>query len=117
MPDPSRGSACKRLLLWLRWMVRRDAVDPGDWRGVPASKLVIPLDVHMHRITRLLGFTRRKQANLATAMEVTAGFARLCPADPVRYDFALTRFGIHPDMEPDELLARCRGKVSPWKKL
>ena len=72
LPDPAEGSACKRLNLYLRWMVRRDAVDPGGWDGVPASRLIVPLDTHMHRIALALGLTRRRQANLRTALEVTA---------------------------------------------
>jgi len=96
LSSPDDGSACKRLNLYLRWMARRDAVDPGCWRGVPAAKLVVPLDTHLFRIAGKLGLTRRRQADLKTALEVTAGFRRLRPRDPVRYDFALTRFGIHP---------------------
>ena len=96
LSSPDDGSACKRLNLYLRWMVRRDAVDLGCWRGVPAAKLVVPLDTHLFRIAGRLGLTRRRQADLKTALEVTAGFRRLRPRDPVRYDFALTRFGIHP---------------------
>lgn len=91
VPDPVRGSACKRLLLYLRWMIRRDEVDPGAWRGLSPSKLVVPLDVHMHRAARRLGLTRRRSADLRTALEVTAAFRRLCPEDPARWDFALTR--------------------------
>jgi len=94
IPRPERGSACKRLHLFLRWMVREDEVDPGGWRDVPPSKLVVPLDVHMHRFARALGLTRRATADLRTALEVTAAFRRLCPEDPVRYDFAITRLGI-----------------------
>jgi uncharacterized protein (TIGR02757 family) len=94
LPAPERGSACKRLHLYLRWMVRRDDVDVGIWQGVPASKLLVPLDVHMHRIARRWGFTRRRQADLTTAKEVTEAFRRIAPEDPVRYDFALTRLGI-----------------------
>lgn len=94
LPSPSDGSACKRLNLFLRWMVRRDAVDPGGWTGICPSKLVVPLDTHMHRIALEMGLTRRKQANLRTAMEITRQFRRLVPEDPVRYDFALTRLGI-----------------------
>ncbi len=94
MPLPERGSACKRLNLFLRWMVRRDRVDPGVWEAFPASKLLVPLDVHMHRISQRLGFTSRKQANLPAVIEVTAGFKALAPEDPVRYDFALTRLSI-----------------------
>lgn len=98
MPSPAGGSACKRLNLFLRWMVRQDNVDPGGWTGVAASKLVIPLDTHMHRICLELGLTERKQANLRTALEITDGFRAFAPEDPVRYDFALTRLGIRDDI-------------------
>ena len=104
IPLPHRGSACKRMNLFLRWMVRTDAVDPGGWSGIPRSKLIIPLDVHMHRIALRLNLTQRKAGNLATALEVTAGFARWVPEDPVRYDFALTRLGIRGDMSIDDFV-------------
>lgn len=104
VPRPDRGSACKRLNLMLRWLVRRDAVDPGGWAGVPASKLIVPLDVHMHRMARELGLTHRKAANMKTALEITAGFSRICPEDPVRYDFTLTRPGIRGDLDMAEFL-------------
>ncbi len=113
LPHPDRGSACKRPLLFLRWMIRRDEVDPGGWNGVPPSKLVIPLDTHMYQVAKALGFTGRKQANLKTALEVTEAFSMLCPEDPVKYDFALTRFGIHPDMGPEELWAELEGMGRP----
>ena len=99
VPDPQRGSACKRLNLFLRWMVRKDRVDPGGWEEVPASKLIIPLDIHMHRFGRFFGFTHRNQADLRTAMEITEGFRGIRPEDPVRYDFALTRLGIRKDLD------------------
>ena len=94
LPHPSKGSACKRLCLYLAWMTRKDEVSPGGWENVPASKLLIPLDTHMHQIALAAGLTRRRQANLTTTLEVTAAFAKICPEDPVRYDFALTRLGI-----------------------
>lgn len=100
---PAKGSACKRLHLYFRWMVRKDAVDPGTWNKVPASELIIPLDTHMHRIGILLGFTKRKQANMKTALEITEKFRELAPGDPVKYDFALTRFGIRDDMKIEDL--------------
>jgi uncharacterized protein (TIGR02757 family) len=75
-------------------MVRRDEVDPGGWDDVPASKLIVPLDTHMHRISLQLGLTKRKQANLKAACEITAAFRSIEPEDPVRYDFSLTRLGI-----------------------
>ena len=102
---PEKGSACKRLHLYLRWMVRSDCVDPGCWRGVSPSQLVVPLDTHMHRIGLALGMTRRKQANLAAALDVTRAFRTLCPEDPVRYDFSLTRLGIRQETDLDGFLA------------
>jgi uncharacterized protein (TIGR02757 family) len=96
---PTGGSACKRLLLYLRWMVRKDMVDPGPWKGVSPSMLVVPVDTHMHRIAIGMGLTSRKQADMKCALEITAYFRRLSPEDPVRYDFSLTRPGIR--SEPD----------------
>jgi uncharacterized protein (TIGR02757 family) len=98
LPMPDRGSACKRMNLFLRWMVRKDTVDPGGWEDIPAALLIVPLDVHMHRVGQKLGFTTRKQADIRTAMEITNGFKQLTPEDPVRYDFVLTRLGIRKDM-------------------
>lgn len=98
VPSPDAGSACKRLNLFLRWMVRNDNVDPGTWQSVPASHLVVPLDTHMHRIAAKIGLTCRKQADIRCAVEITTAFASIRPDDPVRYDFALTRFGIKPEM-------------------
>jgi uncharacterized protein (TIGR02757 family) len=96
LSSPVDGSACKRLNLFLRWMVRRDAVDPGPWTAVSPALLIVPLDTHLFRIARRMGLTARRQPDLKTAVEVTQAFARLCPEDPVRYDFALTRLGINP---------------------
>ena len=94
IPHPARGSACKRLMLYFRWMVRRDSVDPGGWTGLNTADLIVPLDTHVHRMSLRLNLTRRRQPNLATAMEITRGLRAICPADPLRYDFALTRPGI-----------------------
>lgn len=107
LPSPDRGSACKRLNLYLRWMARKDEVDPGGWNNVPASKLLIPVDIHMHRISLGLGLTARKAADLKTALEITAAFRKISPDDPVRYDFCLTRLGIRDDLTPDEFLTAC----------
>ncbi len=101
LSSPEDGSACKRLNLYLRWMVRRDRVDPGPWRKVAPARLVVPLDTHMFRIAGALGLTRRRQANLRTAVEITHAFARHSPRDPVRYDFCLTRLGINPACHDD----------------
>jgi uncharacterized protein (TIGR02757 family) len=94
LPRPEKNSACKRFHLYLRWMVRRDRVDPGVWMDIPAHKLIVPLDTHMHRMGVHLNFTQRCAADLRTAVEVTRGFQTICPEDPVRYDFALTRMGM-----------------------
>lgn len=106
LPDPSRPSACKRLHLYLRWMVRRDEVDPGCWPGVPPQLLIVPIDTHMLKIGRALGLTDRRSADLRTALQITDGFRRISPDDPVRYDFCLTRLGINPQAHPCEFLAR-----------
>jgi len=104
LPSPKLGSACKRLNLFLRWMVRRDEVDPGGWDGVPASKLLVPLDTHIHRIGLALGFTDRKCADIRCALEIANAFKRFAPEDPARYDFALTRLGIRADSDLESFL-------------
>ena len=109
---PALGSACKRHFLMLRWMVRHDEVDPGGWEGLDPAELVIPLDTHMYAVCRSLRFTRRKAADLKTAREITNVFAQMRPDDPVRYDFALTRFGIRPDMSEAELMKLCDDRTT-----
>lgn len=104
---PAKGSACKRHFLMLRWLVRRDAVDPGGWDTLSPSELLVPLDTHMYGISRALRLTRRASADLKTAREVTGAFARLRPDDPARYDFALTRYGIRRELNESELLKFC----------
>jgi uncharacterized protein (TIGR02757 family) len=91
---PSTGSACKRLNLYLRWMVRRDAVDPGGWTRIAASHLVVPLDTHIIRLGRCLGLTRQRTPGWKMAAEITAALRRLDPLDPIRYDFALCHLGM-----------------------
>lgn len=105
IPMPEKGGASKRLHLMLRWMARSDDVDPGGWSNLNKSLLIVPLDVHMHRISGLLGLTDKKQANLKSAMEITRAFAQIRPDDPVKYDFALTRLGIRKDSDVRELFA------------
>lgn len=104
LPSPQKGSACKRLHLFLRWMVRKDEVDPGVWKGVDASKLIIPLDTHMFRIAQLFQLTTRKQADMRTAIEITEAFRTICPEDPVKYDFSLTRLGIREGVDIRDVL-------------
>lgn len=106
LPDPEKGSACKRLSLFLRWMVRKDAIDPGIWSDISKDILIIPLDTHMMQISQILGFTSRKSADMKTAIEITDALKVYDPQDPVRFDFSLTRLGIHPDLNYDELYTR-----------
>lgn len=104
LASPARGSACKRLNLFLRWMVRDDDVDTGLWRSIEKSKLIVPIDVHMSRLCKILGLYSRKTVSLSTAVEITESFAQVEPADPVKYDFALSRIGI---------LENCDGNYRP----
>lgn len=105
LSDPDDKSACKKANLFLRWMVRFDDVDPGGWHeALPAAKLIVPIDTHMHKIALALGLTDRNAADLKTAVEVTQSLARLDPDDPTRYDFALTRFGIRGELSISDLL-------------
>jgi len=93
-PRPSKGSACKRLNLFLRWMVRRDALDLGIWTRVSPSKLVVPLDTHVIRVGRCLQLTRYTSPGWAMARDITASLQQIDPADPVRYDFSLCHLGM-----------------------
>lgn len=94
-PSPASGSACKRLCMYLRWMVRpADGIDLGIWRGVSTAQLIIPVDAHIQRISGYLGLTRRKQADWRMAREITAALRKLDPVDPVKFDFALCHLGI-----------------------
>jgi uncharacterized protein (TIGR02757 family) len=91
---PSSGSACKRMNLFLRWMVRHDAVDPGGWTMIPASKLLVPLDTHTIRVGKCLRLTRRASPGWKMAADITAALRKLDPSDPVRYDFSLCHLGM-----------------------
>jgi uncharacterized protein (TIGR02757 family) len=88
-PRPSKGSACKRLNLYLRWMVRRDQHDLGAWTTVRSSQLVIPLDAHIIRVGQCLGLTSYRSPGWAMARDITNALRRFDPADPVKYDFSL----------------------------
>jgi uncharacterized protein (TIGR02757 family) len=94
LTSPEQGSACKRMNLYLRWMVRTTPPDLGLWTFVDPAKLVIPLDTHIHRIASFLGLTERRTADWKTARAITDRLAAFDPGDPVRYDFALCRLGI-----------------------
>ena len=92
-PRPSAGSACKRLNLFLRWMIRHDEIDLGVWTRIPPSKLVVPLDTHIIRLGRCLRLTRYQTAGWKMAADITASLRALDPDDPVRFDFSLCHVG------------------------
>ncbi len=102
LPNPEKGSACKRINMFLRWMIRHDEIDLGIWNDLPAAKLIVPLDIHMYNICKSLKITGSKSANLKTAVEITNYFAKISPDDPVKYDFSLTRIGIKFGIKEDE---------------
>jgi uncharacterized protein (TIGR02757 family) len=91
---PSSGGACKRLNLYLRWMVRRDAIDLGVWTRVPPSRLIVPLDTHVIRLGRCLRLTRYSSPGWRMAADITASLRAIDPADPIRYDFSLCHVGM-----------------------
>ncbi|MBI4641933.1 MAG: TIGR02757 family protein [Candidatus Tectomicrobia bacterium] len=105
-PSPQEGSACKRLNLFLRWMVRRgDTLDCGLWRDIAPSKLIIPLDTHVGRVAQRFALTTMKSANWKMAEQITGHLREFDPDDPVKYDFALFRLG----------MLSLRGDYSPTK--
>ena len=93
-PLPSGASACKRLNLFLRWMVRRDDIDLGAWSRVSPGRLIVPLDVHVIRVGRCLGLTRYASPGWRMASSMTASLRAIDPSDPVKYDFALCHLGM-----------------------
>jgi uncharacterized protein (TIGR02757 family) len=93
-PLPEKGSSCKRMNLFLRWMVRKDELDFGLWNSVDKSMLVIPVDTHIARICRTLGLTSRKNVSWKMAEEITENLKKFDPADPVKYDFAICHIGM-----------------------
>jgi uncharacterized protein (TIGR02757 family) len=91
---PSSGGACKRLNLYLRWMVRRDQVDLGVWTRVAPSRLIVPLDTHVIRLGQCLGLTRYRSPGWRMAADITSRLRALDPSDPVRFDFSLCHVGM-----------------------
>lgn len=93
---PERKSACKRINMYLRWMVRQDknGVDFGIWKNIQPSQLICPCDVHVDRVARKLKLIKRKQVDWETALELTGNLRKLDPVDPVKYDFALFGLGV-----------------------
>ena len=100
--NPGAGSACKRLFLFLRWVVRKDCIDPGFWE-IPESELIIPLDTHVMKVSRYLGLTDRNSADFKTAFQITGNLKLFDKEDPVKYDFSMSRIGIHPGLSYAEL--------------
>jgi uncharacterized protein (TIGR02757 family) len=95
LSSPENKSACKRMNLFLRWMVRKeDDIDPGIWEKVRSSQLVLPLDTHTARICRYIGLTDKKNTSWKMALEITENLKLMSPDDPVKYDFAICRLGI-----------------------
>ena len=104
LPDPGAGSAAKRLMLLLRWMVRpNDGVDLGDW-PLSTSLLLVPVDTHIHKLSRNLGFTKRSTVSWKAAEEITQALRRYDPVDPTKYDFALCHLG---------MIQRCPSRRDP----
>jgi uncharacterized protein (TIGR02757 family) len=93
-PIPEKGSACKRINLFLRWMVRKDELDFGLWREIPTSKLIIPVDTHVARICQQLKLTKIKNVSWKMAEEITTNLKKFDPDDPVKYDFAICHIGM-----------------------
>lgn len=94
IPHPKNNSPLKRMNLFLRWMVREDEVDPGGWKEIRPSSLIVPLDIHMFQFSIQNGLLRAKAPSLRAALEITERFREISPEDPVKYDFVITRPGI-----------------------
>jgi uncharacterized protein (TIGR02757 family) len=92
LPSPEQGSTCKRLMLFLRWMVRKDEIDFGIWDRIPKSKLITPVDIHISRVAKKLKLVKRKSIDLKFALELTDRLKQFNPDDPVRYDFSLCHY-------------------------
>lgn len=105
LADPAKTSGCKRLLLYLRWMVRPDdGVDLGVWKHVPTRLLLVPVDTHLYKLSRNLGFTKRRTLTWQTTEEITFALRRFDADDPVRFDFPLCHLG---------MLQRCPSRRDP----
>ncbi len=110
LPDPGKTSGCKRLLLYLRWMVRpEDGVDLGLWKSVPASLLIVPVDTHIHKLAHNLGFTNRRTMTWAAAEEITSVLREYDSCDPARFDFPLCHLGMLQRCPSRRDSARCEG--------
>ncbi len=90
---PDRCAPYKRYMMYFRWMVRRDALDMGLWKGIDPADLIVPLDTHTHSVSLRLGLLKRKSYDMKAALELTEALRCFDPADPVKYDFSLYRIG------------------------
>ena len=94
IPNPQNGGAMKRMNMFLRWMVRKGPVDLGIWDSIKPSELLIPLDVHVARVSRNMGILTRKSNDFKAVIELTEQLKNFCPEDPIKYDFAMFGFGV-----------------------
>lgn len=94
IPDPKNGGAMKRMNMFLRWMVRKGPVDLGVWDFIPANELLIPLDVHVARISREMGLLQRSSNDFKAVLELSQNLKKICPQDPVKFDFSMFGLGI-----------------------
>lgn len=94
IPDANKGSAMKRMCMFLRWMVRKSSVDFGIWDFMPASDLLIPLDTHVARLSREMGLLTRNANDFKSVLEITENLRKFDPKDPIKYDFALFGYGV-----------------------
>ncbi len=94
IPNPANGGAMKRMNMFLRWMVRKPPVDFGIWKFITPAELLIPLDVHVARVSRSMGLLTRKSNDFKAVLELMENLKKFCPDDPVKYDFAMFAFGV-----------------------
>ena len=94
IPNPSKGGAMKRMNMFLRWMVRKPPVDLNIWHFIPTSELLIPLDVHVAKLSREMGLLTRSSNDFKAVLELTKKLKEFCPNDPVKYDFAIFGLGV-----------------------
>ena len=107
LSNPVLGSANKRLLMFLRWMVRKDNIDLGIWQTIYPSQLLFPLDTHTSRICFYLGLSENENANLKNALIITENLKKICEDDPVKYDFAISRLGILHECPKRKNIGKC----------
>ena len=95
IPNPRNGGAMKRMCMFLRWMVRKSCVDIGIWKSIKTSDLLIPLDVHVGRISRQMGLLKRNANDFKSVLELTEKLKEFDSQDPVKYDFAMFGYGVN----------------------